>query len=75
MASSPLSKAFLRALKLWRLLLANGLKQSQPALTLEQITTLSQQILDRIILIRMLETQGLYSHYSLVRQYQHWAEN
>ncbi len=69
----PLGKAFLRDLKLWRLLLANGLKQSQPHLALEQAKALSQQILDRIILIRVLETQGLHPYYSLVRQYVNWT--
>ena len=71
----PLGKAFLRDLKLWRLLLANGLKQSQPLLSLEQTKSLSQQILDRIILIRVLETQGLHPYYSLVRQYVNWFAN
>ena len=71
----PLGKSFLRDLKLWRLLIANGLKVSQSHLTLEQAKALSQQILDRIILIRVLETEGLHPYYSLVRQYVHWTEN
>jgi len=68
----PLGKSFLTDLKLWRLILANGLKQSQPNLTLDQAKALSQQILDRIILIRVLETHGLQPYYSLVRQYVNW---
>ncbi len=71
----PLGKAFLNDLKLWRLLLANGLKQSQPDLTLEQIKSLSQQILNRIIFIRVLETYGLHPYYSLVRQYENWKRD
>jgi type I restriction-modification system DNA methylase subunit/predicted RNA-binding Zn-ribbon protein involved in translation (DUF1610 family) len=68
----PLGKSFLNDLKLWRLLLANGLKQSQSELTLEQAKTLSQQILNRIIFIRVLETYGLHPYYSLVREYESW---
>jgi len=51
---------FKKDLKLWRLLLANGLKQSRPALSLEQLNVLSQQILKRIIFIRVLETYDLH---------------
>ena len=68
----PLGKSFLNDLKLWRLLLANGFKQSQPDLTLEEVKGLSQQILNRIIFIRVLETYGLQRYYSLVRQYDNW---
>lgn len=70
----PLGKSFLNDLKLWRLLLANGFKQSQPDLTLEEVKGLSQQILNRIIFIRVLETYGLQRYYSLVRQYDNWKE-
>lgn len=70
----PLGKSFLNDLKLWRLLLANGFKQSQPDLTLEEVRGLSQQILNRIIFIRVLETYGLQRYYSLVRQYDNWKE-
>ncbi len=71
----PLGKSFLNDLKLWRLLLANGLKQSQPNLTIEHIKALSQQILNRIIFIRVLETYGLHPYYSLVRQYENWKRD
>jgi type I restriction-modification system DNA methylase subunit len=71
----PLGKSFLNDLKLWRLLLANGLKQSQPDLTLEQTKSLSQQILNRIIFIRVSETYGLHPYYSLVRQYESWKRD
>ncbi len=71
----PLGKSFLNDLKLWRLLLANGLKQSQPDLTLEQVKALSQQVLNRIIFIRVLETFGLHPYYSLVRQYENWKRD
>ncbi len=71
----PLGKSFLNDLKLWRLLLANGLKQSQPNLTLEQVKALSQQVLNRIIFIRVLETFGLHPYYSLVRQYENWKRD
>lgn len=70
--SVPLGKSFLNDLKLWRLLLANGFKQSQPELSLSEVKTLSQQILNRIIFIRVLETFGLHPYYSLVRQYENW---
>ncbi len=71
----PLGKSFLNDLKLWRLLLANGLKQSQPDLTLDEVKALSQQILNRIIFIRVLETYGLHTYYSLVRQYENWKRD
>lgn len=71
----PLGKSFLNDLKLWHLLLANGLKQSQPDLNLEQMKALSRQILNRIIFIRILETYGLHPYYSLVRQYDTWRRD
>src|SRR6185312_8857392 len=52
----------------------NGLKEAQPRLTVEQAKELSQQILNRIILIRVLETHGLQPYYSLVHQYMEWSK-
>src|SRR5579863_9819406 len=51
---------FKKDLKLWRLLLSNGLKQSRPELSLEQLNVLSQQFLKKIIFIRVLETYDLH---------------
>ena len=47
---------FLGDLKIWRLILANGIQKSQPDLNLEQIREAAQVILNRFLLIRLLET-------------------
>jgi len=67
-----LGKEFLQDLKRWRLILANGYRASTPALTVDEAKALSQQMLDRLILVRVLETSGLQPCYSMVRQFEHW---
>jgi len=54
-----LGDAFLEDLKKWRLILANGFFLANPNLTIEQLKETSQQVLDRLIFIRMLETLGI----------------
>jgi hypothetical protein len=70
-----LGKEFLQDLKRWRLILANGYRTSTPALTVDEAKQLSQQMLDRLILVRVLETSGLQPYYSMVRQFDHWRRS
>lgn len=72
--SLELGKMFLKDLKLWRLIIANGYKQLTPKLTLDHARLLSEQLLSRIILIRVLESCGLQTNYSLVKMFNHWNE-
>lgn len=51
-----LGSKFLADLKIWRLILANGIQKSQPQLGLEKIREAAQVILNRFLLIRLLET-------------------
>jgi len=67
-----LGKEFLQDLKRWRLVFANGFRVANPNLSVDQARQLSQQVLDRIILIRVLETNGLQSYYSVVREFDYW---
>jgi len=69
-----LDQQFLADLKRWRLLIANGFALRQPARPLEDITLASQQLLDRFIFCRMLETRRLVEYNKLARAYsQYWA--
>jgi type I restriction-modification system DNA methylase subunit len=69
-----LDQQFLADLKRWRLLIANGFALRQPARSLEDITLASQQLLDRFIFCRMLETRRLVEYNKLARAYsQYWA--
>jgi type I restriction-modification system DNA methylase subunit len=69
-----LDQQFLADLKRWRLLLANGFALRQPARSLKDITLASQQLLDRFIFCRMLETRRLVEYNKLARAYStYWA--
>ncbi len=69
-----LDQQFLADLKRWRLLIANGFALRQQARPLEEITLASQQLLDRFIFCRMLETRRLVEYNKLARAYsQYWA--
>jgi len=54
-----LDQQFLADLKRWRLLIANGFALRNQKRSLDEITLASQQLLDRFIFCRMLETQRL----------------
>jgi type I restriction-modification system DNA methylase subunit len=69
-----LDQLFLADLKRWRLLIANGFALRQQARSLDEITLASQQLLDRFIFCRMLETRRLVEYNKLARAYsQYWA--
>src|SRR5580658_6373341 len=69
-----LDQQFLADLKRWRLLIANGFALRQPARSLDDITLASQQLLDRFIFCRMLETRRLVEYNKLARAYsQYWV--
>ena len=65
---------FLDDLKKWRLILANGLYESNKGLTIEEIKEVSQRILDRLIFIRMLETLGILPYNWLRNVFLRWQE-
>lgn len=67
---------FLGDLKIWRLILANGIQKSQPDLNLEQIREAAQVILNRFLLIRLLETFSREMPFNyLGRVYYNWEQN
>jgi hypothetical protein len=69
-----LDQQFLADLKKWRLLIANGFALRQQERPLEEITLASQQLLDRFIFCRMLETRRLVEYNKLARAYNtYWA--
>jgi hypothetical protein len=69
---ADLDKRFLADLKRWRLILANGFALRNQTRSLEEITLASQQLLDRFIFSRMLETHRLIEWNKLARAYTHY---
>jgi len=70
-----LGARFLADLKIWRAILANGIKASQPELSLDKIREASQVILNRFLLIRLLEAFSSEMRYNyLGRIYYNWQE-
>ena len=67
-----LDQQFLADLKRWRLLIANGFALRNPKRSLDEITLASQQLLDRFIFCRMLETQRLVEYNKLARTYSNY---
>jgi len=69
-----LGDSFLQDLKKWRLIIANGCFDFDSTLTIEQIKNISQQFLDRLIFIRMLETFGILPYNWLRSIFIKWKE-
>jgi type I restriction-modification system DNA methylase subunit len=67
-----LDQQFLADLKRWRLLIANGFALRNKNAKLDDITLASQQLLDRFIFCRMLETQRLVEYNKLARTYSNY---
>ncbi len=65
---------FLADLKIWRIILANGIHMADPKLSLAQIKEASQTILNRFLLIRLLEAYGQERFYSLGQIYHLWEK-
>ena len=66
---ASLDQQFLADLKRWRLLIANGFALRNQKRSLDEITLASQQLLDRFIFCRMLETRRLVEYNKLARAY------
>lgn len=66
---SDLDQRFLADFKQWRLILANGFAVSNHSASLAELTTASQQLLDRFLFCRMLETHGLIEYNKLARTF------
>ena len=66
---ATLDQRFLTDLKRWRLMLANGFALRNQALPLAELTLASQQLLNRFLLCRMLETNRLIEWNKLARAY------
>jgi hypothetical protein len=64
---ADLDQRFLADLKQWRLILANGFGLRNQTASLGDLTSASQQLLDRFLFCRMLETHGLISRNKLAR--------
>jgi len=73
-SKEELGDRFLDDLKKWRLILANGLYESNKGLTINEIKEASQRILDRLIFIRMLETLGILPYNWLRNVFLRWQE-
>ncbi len=69
---AELDQQFLVDLKRWRLLIANGFALRNQKRSLDEITLASQQLLDRFIFCRMLETQRLVEYNKLARTYSNY---
>lgn len=70
-----LGARFLADLKIWRAILANGIKASQPEMSLDMIREASQVILNRFLLIRLLEAFSSEMPYNyLGRLYYNWQQ-
>ena len=69
---APLDQRFLADLKRWRLLLANGFAFRNQSRPLADLTLASQQLLDRFLFCRMLETYRLVEHNKLARAFVHY---
>ncbi|MFB6273476.1 MAG: Eco57I restriction-modification methylase domain-containing protein [Salinibacter sp.] len=69
-----LGARFLADLKVWRLILANGLRRNHPDLSLAKTREASQVLLNRFLFIRLLEAYGQEPFYSLTRHYDYWKK-
>src|SRR5205807_4643608 len=66
---ADLDQRFLVDLKQWRLILANGFGIRNQKASLADLTSASQQLLDRFLFCRMLETHGLIEYNKLARAF------
>src|SRR5207302_4087290 len=66
---AELDQRFLIDLKQWRLILANGFGVQNQKASLADLTSASQQLLDRFLFCRMLETHGLIEYNKLARAF------
>lgn len=69
-----LGERFLSDLKTWRVVLANGLRQHHPELSLEELRQASLTILLRFLFIRLLENYGRERYYSLGTLFDMWSK-
>ncbi len=67
-----LDRRFLEDLKRWRLILAAGFLRSNPSLNPEELESVSQTYVDRLIFIRILESYRLRPISWLARLYRNW---
>lgn len=72
---TELGDRFLRDLKIWRLIIANGFNEANPKLSLEKTATASQRILNRFLFIRILEAYGRERFYSLGNLHHYWKRS
>src|SRR5438067_1013124 len=71
---ADLDRRFLVDLKQWRLILANGFGIQNQKASLTDLTSASQQLLDRFLFCRMLETHGLIEYNKLARTFVGYEE-
>ncbi|MBM4343585.1 MAG: N-6 DNA methylase [Deltaproteobacteria bacterium] len=67
-----LTPRFLADLKVWRLLLANGIREAKPDLNLEWVGRWSQQLLNRMLFTRLLEAYGQEAYNSMLTTFEIW---
>jgi type I restriction-modification system DNA methylase subunit len=71
---ADLDQRFLADLKRWRLIIANEFALRNSSADLGTLTKASQQLLDRFLFCRMLETHRLIEYNRLARLYSHYPE-
>jgi len=71
---AELDQQFLVDLKRWRLLLANGFAFRNQSRPVGELTLASQELLDRFIFCRMLETHRLVEYNKLARTFSQYEE-
>lgn len=64
--TTPIDVAFLAEIRTWRELLAKDIAARNRALTLDELNTAVQNLIDRIIFLRIAEARGLEQHDALL---------
>lgn len=74
-AGREIDKDFLADLQKWRLTIANSIHKDNPNLTLSQISSETQRVLNRLLLIRIAEDKGILSRGTIRNSFISWQSN
>lgn len=64
----PVDEAFLKDIRQWRDILAQDIHTNHPALTVSQLNRVVQDLIDRIIFLRIAEARGLEADEELLKE-------
>ncbi len=67
-----LDEQFLTDLQQWRQIIVGGLRAADKEATLARLSEHSARLIDQVVFLRVLETQGLHTYYSLPKEWAHW---